>query len=67
MKLLEYILIAALLYLIYSCSNDDGQNNAITAEQAEQLESTPLKAKEVSSNAFIPRKTKFREIFRLKT
>ena len=54
MKLLEYILIAALLCLIYSCSNDDGQNNAITTEEAEQLESVQLEAEEVSANVIIP-------------
>ena len=54
MKLLEYLLIAALLCLIYSCSNDDGPNNEITTEEAEQLESVQLEAEEVSSNVVIP-------------
>ena len=54
MKLLEYLLIAALLCLIYSCSNDDGPNNEITTEEAEQLESVELEAEDVSSNVIIP-------------
>ena len=54
MKFLEYLLIAALFCMICSCSNDDGQNNAITTEEAEQLESVQLEAEEVSSNVIIP-------------
>ena len=54
MKLLEYVLIAALFFVICSCSNDDGPNNAITTEEAEQLESVQLEADEVSSNVVIP-------------
>lgn len=54
MKLLEYFLIAALLGMIFSCSNDDSGNNDITTEEAEQLESTQLEADEVSAHVIIP-------------
>ncbi len=53
MKLLEYLLIAALLCMIYSCSSDDSQGNAITTEEAEELESVQLEADEVSTNVVI--------------
>ena len=54
MKLLEYLLIATLLCMIFACSSDDGANNNISAEEAEQLESTELEASQVSSNVIIP-------------
>lgn len=53
MKLLEYLLIAALLSTIFSCASDDAENNDITTEEAEQLESVLLEADEVSSNVII--------------
>ena len=54
MKLLEYLLIAALLGVIFSCSSDDSDNNDISTEEAEQMESTQLEADEVSAHVIIP-------------
>ncbi len=54
MKLLEYLLIAALLGFIFSCSSDDSENNDISTEDAEQLESNQLEADEVSAHVIIP-------------
>ena len=54
MKLFEYLLIAALLGVIFSCSSDDSGNNDISTEDAEQMESTLLEADEVSAHVIIP-------------
>lgn len=54
MKLLEYLVIAAILGMLFSCSSDDSENNDISTEAAEQLESTLLEADEVSAHAIIP-------------
>ena len=59
MKLIEYLLIAALVGMIFSCSNDDSDNNDITTEEAAQLENTQLEANDVSANVIIPGATKF--------
>ncbi|MGI9546731.1 MAG: hypothetical protein ACR2MM_05815 [Flavobacteriaceae bacterium] len=53
MKLLDYLLIAALLGIFFSCASDDVDNDTITTEEAEQLESVQLEADEVSSNVII--------------
>ncbi len=58
MKFYVNLGIICLVVLLASCSSDDVQSNAITTQQAEQLESVQLQANEVSANAVIAGATK---------
>ena len=53
MKLNNNLWIIILLGVLTACSNDEVDSNAITTAEAEQLESVPLEADEVSTHVII--------------
>lgn len=53
MKFFDYLGVILLLAFFVSCSSDEVENNAISSQQAAQLESVQLLADDVSSNVII--------------